>query len=100
MDEPFGALDPRIRFRMQELLVQLWREQQSTVFLVTHSVEEAVYLGDRVFVMAANPGRLVEILEVPRPDESPEKARRQPWFLKLSRDLLERLEEEPTVTTI
>ena len=47
---------------MQELLVQLWNEQQGTVFLVTHSVEEAVYLGDRVFVMAAKPGRLVEIL--------------------------------------
>ena len=45
MDEPFGALDPRIRLRMQELLIQLWREQQGTVFLVTHSVEEAVYLG-------------------------------------------------------
>ena len=49
MDEPFGALDPGIRLRMQELLIQLWNEQQSTVFLVTHSVEEAVYLGDRVF---------------------------------------------------
>src|SRR5262249_54910722 len=58
MDEPFGALDPRIRLRMQELLLQLWNEQQGTVFLVTHSVEEAVYLGDRVFLMAANPGRL------------------------------------------
>ena len=72
MDEPFGALDPRIRLRMQELLIQLWKEQQGTVFLVTHSVEEAVYLGDRVFVMAAKPGRLVEVLKVPRPDESPE----------------------------
>src|SRR4029453_19483232 len=47
MDEPFGALDPGIRLRMQELLIHLWKEQQSTVFLVTHSVEEAVYLGDR-----------------------------------------------------
>ena len=57
---------------MQELLIQLWKEQQSTVFLVTHSVEEAVYLGDRVFRMAAKPGRLVEELQVPRPDEPPE----------------------------
>src|SRR5206468_13057367 len=53
MDEPFGALDPKIRMQMQELLVQLWKEQQSTVFIVTHSVEEAVYLGDRVLRMAA-----------------------------------------------
>ena len=68
MDEPFGALDPKIRMQMQELLVQLWQEQQSTVFIVTHSVEEAIYLGDRVFRMATQPGRLVEILELPRPD--------------------------------
>ena len=94
MDEPFGALDPRIRLRMQELLIQLWNEQQGTVFLVTHSVEEAVYLGDRVFVMAAKPGRLVEILQVPRPEESPEASRRKPWFINFSQQLLRRLEEE------
>jgi NitT/TauT family transport system ATP-binding protein len=94
MDEPFGALDPRIRLRMQELLIQLWNEQKSTVFLVTHSVEEAVYLGDRVFVMAAKPGRLVEVLKVPRPHEPPEESRRKPWFINFSQDLLRRLEEE------
>jgi NitT/TauT family transport system ATP-binding protein len=94
MDEPFGALDPGIRLRMQELLLQLWKEREETVFLVTHSVEEAVYLGDRVFVMAANPGRLIEILKVPRPDESPEQSRRKPWFIDFCQALLRRLEEE------
>jgi NitT/TauT family transport system ATP-binding protein len=94
MDEPFGALDPRIRLRMQELLINLWAEQQGTVFLVTHSVEEAVYLGDRVFVMAAKPGRLVEILKVPRPNESPEESRRKPWFINFSQELLRKLEQE------
>jgi NitT/TauT family transport system ATP-binding protein len=94
MDEPFGALDPGIRLRMQELLVQLWAEQQATVFLVTHSVEEAVYLGDRVFLMAAKPGRLVEILKVPRPGEPPEESRRKPWFIDFSQALLRRLEQE------
>jgi NitT/TauT family transport system ATP-binding protein len=93
MDEPFGALDPGIRLRMQELLMQLWQEQQATVFLVTHSVEEAVYLGDRVFVMAAKPGRLVEILKVPRPSEPPEESRRKPWFTDFCQKLLRRLEE-------
>ena len=92
MDEPFGALDPRIRLRMQELLVQLWNEQKGTVFFVTHSVEEAVYLGDRVFRMAANPGRLVEVLEVPRPDEPLEAMRGKPWFNELTQELLARLE--------
>ena len=94
MDEPFGALDPGIRLRMQELLIQLWREQQSTVFLVTHSVEEAVYLGDRVFLMAPKPGRLVDIMRVPRPEEPPEESRRKPWFINFSQTLLRRLEEE------
>ncbi len=93
MDEPFGALDPGIRLRMQELLLRLWKEQQGTVFLVTHSVEEAVYLGDRVFVMAAKPGRLVEVLNVPRPDESPEVSRRKPWFIEFCQALLRRLED-------
>jgi ABC-type nitrate/sulfonate/bicarbonate transport system ATPase subunit len=94
MDEPFGALDPGIRLRMQELLINLWNEQQETVFLVTHSVEEAVYLGDRVYLMAAQPGRLVEILKVPRPGEPPEESRRKPWFTNFCQALLRRLEEE------
>ena len=94
MDEPFGALDPGIRLRMQELLIQLWNEQQGTVFLVTHSVEEAVYLGDRVFLMASKPGRLVEVIRVPRPAEPPEESRRKPWFINFSQALLRRLEEE------
>jgi NitT/TauT family transport system ATP-binding protein len=94
MDEPFGALDPGIRLRMQELLMQLWKEQEGTVFLVTHSVEEAVYLGDRVFVMAPRPGRLVDILKVPRPFEPPEESRRKSWFIDFSQALLRRLEDE------
>ena len=97
MDEPFGALDPGIRLRMQELLLNLWREKDDTIFLVTHSVEEAVYLGDRVFLMAAKPGHLVEILKVPRPAEPPEQSRRKPWFIDFCQKLLRRLEEESPV---
>jgi NitT/TauT family transport system ATP-binding protein len=100
MDEPFGALDPGIRLRMQELLIKLWSEQEGTVFLVTHSVEEAVYLGDRVFLMAANPGRLVEVLKVPRPQEPPEESRRKPWFTTFCQSLLRRLEEESSAPPV
>ena len=92
MDEPFGALDPKTRLKMQELLVGLWKELESTVLLVTHSMEEAVYLGDRVFRMEANPGRLVEILKVPRPDMSPEEMRKKTWFNDIVQDLLHRIE--------
>ena len=94
MDEPFGALDPKIRLKMQELLVQLWNEQQSTVFIVTHSVEEALYLGDRVFRMASRPGRLVEIVQAPRPDIPPEEMRQKKWFVDMTRELLYRLEQD------
>jgi NitT/TauT family transport system ATP-binding protein len=94
MDEPFGALDPKIRMQMQELLVELWKEQQSTVFIVTHSVDEAIYLGDRVLRMGAKPGRLVEILKLPRPELSPEMMRKKPWYNELSQELLRRLEND------
>ena len=94
MDEPFGALDPKIRLKMQELLVQLWNEQQSTVFIVTHSVEEALYLGDRVFRMASRPGRLVEIVQAPWPDIPPEEMRQKKWFVDMTRELLYRLEQD------
>jgi NitT/TauT family transport system ATP-binding protein len=94
MDEPFGALDPKIRMQMQELLVALWKEQQSTVFIVTHSTQEAIYLGDRIFRMSSSPGRLIEILQVPRPDVAPEAMRRQKWFTEMDNDLLRRLEND------
>ena len=94
MDEPFGALDPKIRLRMQELLIELWKEQKATVFFVTHAVEEAVYLGDRVFRMGSKPGRLVEVLQLPRPNEPPETMRTKPWFREVTQELLRRLEED------
>lgn len=71
MDEPFGALDPETRYAMQELLISLWKEMQSTVFFVTHSITEAAYLGDRVYLMEGPPGRLIEEIDLPRPEESP-----------------------------
>jgi NitT/TauT family transport system ATP-binding protein len=80
MDEPFGALDPTTRFAMQDLLVALWREVQATVFFVTHSIEEAVYLGDRVYLMSRSPGTIVEELEVPGPDRPAIEMQRMPAF--------------------
>jgi NitT/TauT family transport system ATP-binding protein len=94
MDEPFGALDPKTRLRMQELLISLWKEQRSTIVLVTHAIEEAVYLGDRIFRMGANPGRIIEELHVPRPNEPPEIFRTRPWFTELVSDLRNRLETD------
>ncbi len=58
MDEPFSALDEPTRLEMQRLIMDLWHEVEATVLIVTHSIAEAVYLGDRVWVMAAGPGRI------------------------------------------
>jgi NitT/TauT family transport system ATP-binding protein len=82
MDEPFGALDPLTRMNMQDLLVTLWREVQATVFFVTHSIEEAVYLGDRVYIFSNSPGTILEEMEVPPPDRPAMDMQQEPAFLK------------------
>jgi NitT/TauT family transport system ATP-binding protein len=71
MDEPFGALDAQTRAEMQSHLIEIWRHVDVTIVFVTHDLDEAVYLADRVFVMGANPGRLIDVVEnwVPRPRE-------------------------------
>jgi NitT/TauT family transport system ATP-binding protein len=82
MDEPFGALDPTTRLHMQALLVDLWKEAQATVFFVTHSIEEAVYLGDRVYVFSSSPGTILREMAVPPPDRPPKEAQREPAFVE------------------
>ena len=67
MDEPFGSVDAQTRQLLQEELLQLWQREQKTVIFVTHSMDEAVYLSDRVVVMTPRPGRVAEILDVPLP---------------------------------
>lgn len=95
MDEPFGALDPHTRSQMQDLLVSLWHEVQATVFFVTHSIEEAVYLGDRVFILSRSPGTLLHQIEVPAPTAPAVETQRSQEFRDLVfsiRDILEELE--------
>jgi NitT/TauT family transport system ATP-binding protein len=69
MDEPFGALDSQTRSLMQELLLNIWQHSQKTVLFITHDIDEAILLGDRVHVMTARPGRIKEMvkIEIPRP---------------------------------
>jgi NitT/TauT family transport system ATP-binding protein len=93
MDEPFGALDPATRLDMQDLLVRLWREVQATVLFVTHSVEEAVYLGDRVFVMATTPGRIAEEIRMPPASAPARETQSEPWFHEQVHKLQERIEQ-------
>ena len=82
MDEPFGALDPTTRLHMQGLLVDLWRSAEATVFFVTHSIEEAVYLGDRVYIFSSAPGTILKELRVPGPEFPPKEMQRRPEFMQ------------------
>ncbi|MBI4956298.1 MAG: ATP-binding cassette domain-containing protein [Myxococcales bacterium] len=95
MDEPFGALDPPTRTRMQDNLVALWREQSPTVFFITHSVEEAVYLGDTIFIFSGSPGTILKEVRTPPPTKPSLEMQRDPEFRDMVfeiRALIEKLE--------
>lgn len=90
MDEPFGALDAMTRQRLQDELLRIVSESGVTGFFVTHDLEEAIYLGDRVIALEPNPGRIAEIIEVPlaRPREQLE-TKETAEFIKLRRQLFD-----------
>src|SRR5436305_9174297 len=67
MDEPFGALDAQTRAQMQSYLLQIWRQVDVTIIFITHDLDEAVYLADRILILDAHPGRVRELMEVPVP---------------------------------
>ena len=90
MDEPLGALDALTREKMQGLILELWRETGKTIVLVTHSVEEALYLGDKLFVMAPRPGRIERVYELPFADMAVDTDARA---LKASPEFIEKREE-------
>ncbi|NLT38224.1 MAG: ABC transporter ATP-binding protein [Methanomassiliicoccus sp.] len=91
MDEPFGALDAQTRNLMQKELLRIWEETKKTVIFVTHSVDEAVYLSDRIVVMTGRPGKVKEIYKVslPRPRD-----RAHPDFINLRKTILDELEQQ------
>ena len=94
MDEPFAALDAQTRHMMQELLLDIWHDLKSTVIFVTHDIEEAVFLSDRIFVMGVNPGHIKEkvdvVLERPRHVD----LMLTPEFVQLNRQVFEVIREE------
>ncbi len=88
LDEPLGALDAFTRMRMQDEVLRLWQARRTTILLVTHDVDEAIYMSDRIVIMTPRPGRVERILHVAldRPRE-----RNGPEFLRLRSDILELL---------
>ena len=98
MDEPFGALDPTTRLHMQALLVELWKDAEATVFFVTHSIDEAVYLGDRVYVFSSAPGTILREITVPPSDRPPREMLREPGFIERVSELRELLDRQAVST--
>ncbi len=93
MDEPFGALDAQTREVMHDLILHVHRLEKSTIVFVTHDVEEAIYLGQRVVLMAPRPGRIDTIYEVPLPAQRNQDMKHTPEFLALKRRILDRIRE-------
>jgi NitT/TauT family transport system ATP-binding protein len=87
MDEPFAALDAQTRAQMQGYLLELWKQIDITIVFVTHDLEEAVYLADRIVVLGANPGHVQEIVEVPVPRPRSREQMISPLFIATKKHL-------------
>jgi NitT/TauT family transport system ATP-binding protein len=94
MDEPFGALDAQTRQIMGAELLRIWERDRKTIMFVTHDIDESIYLADRVVVMSANPGRVLEVLPIDLPRPRDFEARNSPAFVEYRRRIWDRLEQE------
>ena len=94
LDEPFGALDNQTRALMQEMLLGIWEREQKTVLFVTHDIEEAIFLGSRVIVMSARPGRIKTEIAVDLPHPRSYKVKTTPAFVSLKERLVEEIRAE------
>ena len=97
LDEPFGALDSQTRIGMQQWLLDIWREMKRTVMFVTHDVDEAIFLADRVVVMLPKPGRIGWILDIPIPRPRTMDCLTSPTFVEIKRQVMEMLYSQATL---
>ncbi|AEF93912.1 Taurine-transporting ATPase [Desulfotomaculum nigrificans CO-1-SRB] len=88
MDEPFGALDPQTKATMQELLLDIWRQERSTVVFITHDIEEAIFLSRRVYVMQSGPGRIVAEFKIDLPEQRNNDIKDTEAFINLKRKIV------------
>ena len=91
MDEPFGALDVQTRDLLQDELLAIWQQKRKTVLFVTHSIEEAIYLADRVVIFTARPARIDRVLDVPFPRPRTEDMKASPAFVALRHEIWQSL---------
>jgi NitT/TauT family transport system ATP-binding protein len=100
MDEPFSALDAQTREIMQTELMRIWEQGRKTVLFVTHQIDEAVYLSDRVFVLARRPGRLQEVITIDLPRPRPLSVKRTPHFVEFVDRIWTLIEHDVRVSVI
>ena len=91
MDEPFGALDAQTKEQMQQFLLELWEQTHITVLMITHDVEEAIYLSQRVYVMGAHPGRIESEIGIQLPEHRDLEIKLSPEFVEIKRQVLQAL---------
>lgn len=100
MDEPFGALDAQTRARMQHHLLQIWEQVPITICFITHDLDEACYLSDRILVLDAHPGRVREVIEVPIPHPRSPEQFLSPSFLATKRHINELIHPPQQITNM
>jgi NitT/TauT family transport system ATP-binding protein len=100
LDEPFGALDAQTRGAMQEFLLDVWRTTGTTILLVTHDVEEAVFLSQRIYVLSSHPGRVMEEVAVPFAGDRTPALLRDDRFHALTDDLRDHLRQHAAVVGV
>ncbi|NOU70378.1 ATP-binding cassette domain-containing protein [Paenibacillus sp. LMG 31458] len=94
MDEPFGALDAQTRAQLQEELLKTWQKEKKTCFFITHDVEEAVILAQRVIIMSARPGRIKEIIDIDIPYPRDQSTKLDPRFISIKNEIWSKVYRE------
>ena len=94
MDEPFGALDAQTKEQMQQFLLELWEQTHTTILMITHDVEEAIFLSQRVHVMSAHPGQLKREITINLPEHRDLDVKLSKEFIDIKREIIHSLRED------
>lgn len=97
MDEPFGALDTQTKEQMQQFLLELWEKTHTTVLMITHDVEEAIFLSQRLYVMSAHPGRIKAEICIELPQQRDLEIKLSPEFIEIKRQVIHLLRDSSNV---
>ncbi|WP_017316371.1 ABC transporter ATP-binding protein [Mastigocladopsis repens] len=94
MDEPFGSLDVQTKEAMQHFLLEIWRRTRTTIFMITHDIEEAIFLSQRIYVLSSRPGTIKQELQIQLPSEAIPHIKRHPIFQKYNDEVMRHLCED------